>query len=273
MGHIRLGVIPKTQAWSSVVAEFASSGGGAGAPRLGGVQTKPPSVAAVARQTLTAAEGGLQRAKSDPRLAHTFLLLTRVVTASREQNWIALLAGHGINLKPNATVFDLSAALQRAADDYSFARGPATDVGEIAQKAAGETLCGLVAPEAETLFGDTGEDLQIAVKRLSTKAGFSRLGQKFFGRFLTHFLNFYLSRITAHNAGTGSIRRVSDITAFNRSLAVHCEQSAAIVRGFSGEWFSKTNFLSGIDSQDATGFVAVALEKLKAELKQQAADD
>ena len=81
---------------------------------------------------------------------------------------------------------------------------------------------------------------------------------------MTRFLNFYLSRVTA-----GQLGGAENLSRFNEALATHCNQSARIVRDFCGEWYSKTEFQQGIDLENSSRFLAVALQKLKAELGQQ----
>jgi hypothetical protein len=41
------------------------------------------------------------------------------------------------------------------------------------------------------------------------------------------------------------------------------------VRDFCGEWYSKTEYLQGINLENTSGFIAVAIKKLRAEIKQQ----
>src|SRR5439155_20187418 len=107
---------------------------------------------------------------------------------------------------------------------------------------------------------------------LSTKVGFARLGQRFFGCFMMRFLNFYVSRITASQVGGERLQQLGDLTQFNDALRTHCQQSARIVHDFCGEWYSKTEFQQGIDLNNTSGFMAVALRKLQAELKRQRED-
>ncbi len=141
----------------------------------------------------------------------------------------------------------------------------------MAVRAATDALTTLAAPRAHTLFGETGEELRMAVRPLSTKAGFAELGQVFFGRFISGFLNFYLSRVTAAHLGAERLQQVGDITTFNRALDAHCRESARIVRDFAGQWFSKTEYQQGISLDNTGGFVAIALGKLQEELRLQGA--
>lgn len=281
MGHTRLGVIPKTQSWNAVVAALAGGAGGgageAGATPGGkrGVDVAQQEavlgdvVAVVADQTLQAARGGLERAKDDAGLLYTVYLLTQVALASRGKDWRRRLADLGIRLGPDATLLDLTTEFQGAIDDWLTRRRHRSDVSEMAQRAAGEAISTMAAPRAHTLFGDAGEELRLAVRTLSTRAGFADLGQAFFGRFMSGFLNFYLSRVTAAHLGEGRLHQVGDLTAFNQALGTHCRESARIVRDFAGQWYSKTEYRRGISLENTGGFVAVALAKLQDEFRLQ----
>jgi hypothetical protein len=104
---------------------------------------------------------------------------------------------------------------------------------------------------------------------LSTKKGFGQLGQKFFARFVARFLNFHLSRASASGLGAPRLQDLGYIGEFNEALATHCEESARIVRDFCGAWYSKTEYEQGIDPTNSARFLAIAVRKLKSELRHQ----
>jgi hypothetical protein len=252
MGHQRLGTIPTSQKWTEVVEKVA---------RGGPEGTATHHVPEIAKRTLEAAEAGLQRAVDDEGLRFTFYLLTQLVLAAREDDWRQRLDDLGIHLTDDSSLFDFTAQVQRVIDDHLDARGGPTDISEMGQQAAGEALALQAGPQATTLFGSGEAELKDAVRGLSTKVGFARLGQRFFGCFIARFLNFYLSRITP--------AKVEDPTAFNEGLQTHCHETARIVQQFCGDWYSKTEFQQGISLENTAGFLAVVVQKLQAELQQQ----
>ena len=264
MGHQRLGAIPTTRKWEAVVAKVAASGEG---PRAASDLNE--AVPEIAAEVLDAAEAALDRAIDDPGLCFTFYLLTQVVLAAREDEDLARLDRFGIHLTETSSLFDLTVEVQGAIDEHVSGHGGATDLGEMAQKAAGEALSELAGPRALTLFGSGRDELRDALKELSTKAGFARLGQRFFGQFMARFLNFYLSRITAGQVGGPRLQQAGDLNRFDDAVRTHCHQSALIVHDFCGEWYSKTEFVEGIGPDNASRFVAVAVRKLQAELRRQ----
>jgi hypothetical protein len=264
MGHTRLGSIPKSRKWNAVVAAVAGRGGPGG-----GAGLATERVETIADLALQAAQEAMTRAEEDAGLEYTFYLLTQLVLAAREPNWRERLDGVGVQLPTDATAFDLAAAIQAAVDKHVGAAAHPTDISEVAQQAVGEAIISLAAPRASTLFGGGEQELQTATRAFSTKKGFARLGQRFFGRFVARFLNFYLSRITADQVGGDAIHHVGDVSQFNEALRLHCEQSAKIVRDFCGEWFSKTEFKEGIDLDNTSRFMVIALRKLRDEFRQQ----
>jgi len=266
MGHTRLGSIPKGKKWSAVIAEIAGPVA-VGAP--GGILDPSSVVTEIANRTLEAASEGLHKATDDLGLRYTFYLLTQLTLASRTEDWQERLRRLQIELGENATIFDLTVQFQKAVDAFLLRRGHSSDISEMAQRAAGEAICTLAGPESVTLFGTGQRQLQSALHRFSTKNGFGLLGQRFFARFMGHFLNFYLSRISAHQLGGERFAQVGDVSQFNESLFEHCEQSALVVRDFCSGWYSKTEFETGIQFANASRFVAVALEKLRGELQHQ----
>jgi hypothetical protein len=252
MGHTRLGTIPKTRKWVAVVNTVtADSSSSLGAPSTVSQKTDQ-----IASQTLDAAQGGLNAAINDLGLRYTFFLLTQIVLAARTEDWENRLADIGLNLLDDSTLYDLTSEIQNAIDDFLFSNKHSSDISEMAQKAAGEAITSLAAPKSISMFGNDLEQVKVAIKDLSTKKGFSTLGQKFFGVFMAQFLNFYLSRVTASHVNTQNIQQIGEITKFNDTLRIHCEQSARVVYDFCGEWYSKTEYQKGIDLENSSGFVA-----------------
>ena len=268
MGHTRLGTLPKTRKWDELLKYIAGT-------RLPGstVVSAADDITAIAAQTLGKSRKALAKVAQDPGVGYTFYLLTQVALASRTSDWETILVQHGIRLSSDSTVFDLTVELQGAIDQYVLRTQPgATDLSEMAQQSAGEALLSLAGLQTANLFGGSSGDAKNAIRSLSTKIGFGKLGQRFFGRFVARFLNFYLSRATAATLGSTRVQNLSDIAEFNKALELHCHESARIVRDFCGDWYSKTEYEKGIELRDASKFVAVAVKKLGKELEHQRAE-
>jgi hypothetical protein len=267
MGHQRVGSIPKTKKWTSVVEKITGGGAGTGAGTLSPGSFKTPTVAEVARDILIAAEDGLLDVKNDAGFRYTVYLLTQIVLAARQEDWQAGLSQLGINLDATATVFDLTGELHRVIEEHRKRHKGSVTVGEMAQQAAGDAISFLAKDNAITLFGNGREELQEAIKKISTKAGFCDLGQRFFGNFTARFLDFYASKIVPKQAGQPGFQTAGDFNDFKQSLFDHCHQSAKIVHDFCGQWYSKTEWEKGIDQNNILGLVSHAIDKMRDELK------
>jgi hypothetical protein len=213
----------------------------------------------------------LAKASGDVGVRYTFYLLTQLALASRRTDWRTVLNEYGITLSDQSSVFELTAEMQDAIDRHVGGTPVgATDVSEMAQQAAGEALSSLLAAHTPSLFEDAdSRNLKNALRALSTKKGFGRLGQRFFARFVARFLNFHLSRATAAGLGAPRLQNLGDLGEFDEALTTHCEESARIVRDFCGDWYSKTEHEHGIDLDNSTRFLAIAVKKLKNELQHQ----
>jgi len=263
MGHTRLGSIPKSRKWSRVVESVLSENS---QHALGQTEINVKQIASLA---IDAAETGLTNAINDRGLQYTFYLLTQIILAAKSKHWESELQGLGIKLSPDGDIQTLTSEFHAATDKYIQNEAFSTDISEIAQRAAGETFLSCLSEDSGSLFESDAQQLRSQITKLSTKDGFAKVGQRFFGIFLGRFLNFYLSRVTAGHIGTGKMAQIGKIKSFNNILRQHCIESALIVKDFSGEWYSKTEYKEGINQKNSRGFVAVAIKKLQAELKKQ----
>lgn len=251
MGHIRLGVLPQTNRWRIVVGKIASGG----------------SAAEIASATSHAAHKGLEKAQNDPGLCHTLWLLARISLAARQESFGEALQASGVPAPAEPGLFDLVGGFTDALD-VRIRKAGRTDLGEIAQLAAVETLTALVSQRANNLFGVTPGDVKQAVYEFSTKKGFSTMAHDFFARFIQRFLTYHLGReLSNHVGGNGRFANPEEHTDFVQHLATHCREAALIVREYAGGWYSKANYEDGISERKAQLFANYSLTKLQRELK------
>ena len=251
MGHNILGNLPRTRKWIQVLDLI---GGGAGTPEI-------------AAATMEASQEGLSKAANDPGLVHAVWLLTQIPLAARGENFVSNLRNLGLEVSNTPSFLEVTGAFTGAVDAHLRRSGGRTDLGEMAQMAAAETLTALGMSKTQSLFGTTPADVQRAFKTFSTNQQFSSLAREFFGRLSRKHLTYYLSRtLSNYVGGDGRFANVSEHVQFNEALDLHCRQASLIIERFSGGWFSKTNFKGGITPEKTAGFVHVALKKIRAEL-------
>lgn len=253
MGPVRLGKLPKTRKWQQVV-ELVAEGG---------------TLGQIAAASADAVESGLRNASLDPTLAHAFWLLTQLPMAARKGDFVSALRALGLDVKNSPTLLELAGAYSRAVDGQIESSGGRTDLGEIAQLSAAETLTSLVGRDLPGLFGPTAADVQGAVAKFASSDRFSLLARDFFSRLTRRYLAYYLSRELSNHVGPGRrFPTIADHSEFNAALDLRCREASRIVGEVSGAWYDKALFKHGqISPDDAGRFAHVAFKKLRAELR------
>jgi hypothetical protein len=251
MGHSRLGNLPRTRKWQQVVGLLDS---GAGTPQI-------------AAATLDATKQGLEQAARDPALVHSFWLLSQLPLCARRADFVAELNSVGLNVSSAPTILELVGGFADAVDDHVRRTGGRTDLGEIAQMGAAESLTSILRERTTSLFGTTPDLVRQELAALGTKRQFSTLARDFFARLADRYLSYFLSRQTSTQ-----FKSVPANRKFREALSLHCRQASRIVEEFAGGWYSKANYERGITPRKAANFVHVALKKLRKELEKGAED-
>lgn len=253
MGHIRLGPLLATKRWREVIAAL---GGG-------------DNVSEIAGSAALAAESGLKIAAVDPLVLYSLSLLAEIPLAARGPEFVQDLQALGLDIAGAPSLVELTAALSKAVDAKAFEIGERSDLGEIGQMAAIESVSRVVGAALPSLFEPTAEDVRHAVGRLASGNGFALLARCFFAELTERTLNFYLSRALPDHVGpTARFEDDAGRIRFSNDVARHCWEAAEIVETFSGGWYGKTVYQEGgLTPDKIKGFSAFALQKVRRELK------
>jgi hypothetical protein len=258
VGHIRLRRLPRTLKWDRVVSLLV-----AGQP-----------AEEIAASSAEAAEAALRHAHADAALGHAFWLLTQIPLAARSAEFSDSLKRLGLRIGPNPTLLTVVAAFTDAVDHHVKRVGRRTDLGEMAQLAAAESLAAVAGRDLPSLFVPTADDAKLALGRLAAPNRFAALAREFFARLTTRYLDYFLSRELSNHVGPGRrLPSIGDHSRFNDALDQHCREVSRIIEAFAGGWFSKTHFDGGITPEKAQGFAYVALKKLQSELRRRSEAD
>jgi hypothetical protein len=260
MGHIRLGVLPKTHKWQEVVAKLEVG----------------DAASAIARASFEAAETDLESASTDPTFLESFWLLTQLPLAARGSTFASDARSLGLPLPDNPSLTQIASAFSAAVDQEAKRSGGRTDLGEMAQMAAAESLIAVIGPRLPSLFGPSPADVQREIGRLSSGQEFAVLAREFFTRLTQRVLHYYLSRELSNHVGGGR-RFASDAARgdFDAALDLHCQEASRILKEFVGGWYGKRVYQQreGMTPEAVRGFASVAFRKIRSELrKRQDAD-
>lgn len=254
MGNRRLGELPKTRNWQRVVALLK--------------QAEDPRK--IADETSRAAQRGLELAKKDQGVVNVIYSLMEFVRDAQAIDFKRELANIGVSLPEKASLLDMVGAFDDVLDRNLRKAGHRSDLAEMARLAAVDAFTDICRSETESLFGVSFENTQSVLKKYATPERFGAVGQNFFGKFLYRFLDYHLSRELPNHIGPGKqFSSISTCENFKNALALHCHQTARIVKEFSGCWPSATDYREGITVENVrTKFVPVAFKKMQEELQQ-----
>jgi hypothetical protein len=253
MGHVRLGELPRTRAWQEVVSLLAH---GAGA-------------AEIANAASRAAETGLRNATRDRGVVETVWLLMRLPRGARADGYPAALADDGLCLSEPPFLMELIVGFSDAIDARLANHIGRSDLGEMAQTAAAETLVRVVGGACDGLFETGPAEVRHALGQLDTVARFGSFAREFVARLTFKCLDYYLSRVMTNHTGEGGrFATLAQQAEFTDALETHCREAAVIVERFAGEWRSKEQWEAGdVTREAATRFIGGAVNKLIDELR------
>lgn len=253
MGHIRLGVLPKTHKWKTVIGYL-------GDPDI--------LVAEVAEKVLDSAQEILATESSKSSVSYCIWLLSQLTLSARNDDFPGSLASIGIQVTDQTNATQFLVKTSNIATHHLARLHPYTALNNIAGLALRETLTRSVGVYGNTLFGSALADIQSALKRYSTNKQFGELLHIYFTAFLNRTLRFIVDKEIANHLGPGQrFRDIQELADFEQALELFAGQTTRIVDEFSGGWYSKQVWQAGdISEEDATRFVYVALKKLRADL-------
>lgn len=258
MGHLHPKRLPRTPSWLRVV-DLLESGG---------------PISKLAAATAEASEPDLVRASRDPALTHSFWLLTQLPQAAQKEGFGAALADLGFDEDAPSSLPALLAKLSGAVRRNVDPSVEQTDLGEMATLSAAESLSDFVGRELPSLFGPSSANLRLALAQFATRDRFAELSRDYFARLTFKIIDYYISRALPQLVGPGrAIDSIAAETEFRNALQQHCRDASLIVENFSSQWFSKMNREGGITPTLAQGFAAVALQKMRDELKARGTGD
>ena len=264
MGHERVGTLPKTQKWRSLVSQIADLGG-SGASSSGGV-APAVEISDVAEQTVRNVGQQFRQAHLDAGVGAAFEYLVVLAAAGRSDDPRAVLLGRGIEVpeKPTALSFAKAASSWLARNQESL------EYGQMARGAVSDAIAGWYRknkPPQDTLF-DPPQDPFGVWRRAGDGAGFCELARLFFASFTERHLNYYLEREASavlpsfgqrDQFGDQLDRHVDDISQ-------HAFETARIAQSFAAGWFNR-NAREGVPERAAIArFLSVAFGKIRGEL-------
>lgn len=251
MGHIRTGVLPKTQKWQDIVKKIAES------------ELSETEVADIAQRTIKNVRSRFRHIVQDNGVVAAFQFLVHLAVASREENPQAWLSKIGIELPDNPTPLSFAKAISVSIE----AQRDSFEYSEIAQGAASDAVSNWYRehkPTTASLFQSLEDPFEVW-RKAGNGAGFCELSRLFFAKFTQRYLAYFLDREASSALGDFNQQLERHVD----TISLHAFETAKITQSFAAGWFNKYA-KEGIPSEKEIGrFFASALGKMRDALQQE----
>lgn len=252
MGHERVGALPRTKEWRSLVEEMAAAAGA------------PERVPAIATATLLRVRQRFDRIPADPgfQAAFRFILglVTRAETAADPGGVYP-----SIDLSSNPSPVRLTTQLRSWVD----AHAASLEYAELGKRAAADVIAFWTVKRSrqEELF-DSERDVAQVWAEASNAGAFSDLCRVFFGKFTERYLKYFLDREASAQLPSLAARDrfASSLAQHVEALARHSFDATKITQSFAAGWYNGHARSGRPNEEEVQGFLSFAMGKLRQEL-------
>ncbi len=256
MGHLRVGVLPKSKKWSAVISSIGSFTG-----------AEESIITDIAEKTLDASKKTFRELPHDQAVKSCFQFLVALSVAGQSVDVKSAAQGFGINISDEPTKLQLSRALR----DWLSKNTPQTinpEFASLARKATLDTIAAWLnkhSTRAQASLLPESEDPYQPWRAASKGRDFCELSRFFFSNFTTRYLNYFLSRTASSQFNTISERErfAAAITSSIDSISQHAFETSKIVQSFSAGWFNKHAIGKVPALTEIEGFLRHSFEKIR----------
>lgn len=229
----------------------------------------------MAEATIHASNLAFNTVRQDAGFREAVWLITQLAVAGGTKKPAEHMKSVGIDIADAESVVEVAMALAGEMERRIEATRQRSDFGEIAQRALISAVTDHLQEKMSPLLLTTADDVSGAIVKLGKQKDFAQLSRNFFSKLTNESLEYFLSKTLGNQVGDRrQFTTTGQLAKFEEALAMHCDEAAAIVEEFSGEWFSKNRFEGGgnISREAAEGFGWYAMEKMRRELAVRARD-
>lgn len=254
MGHERVGHLPKTKKWISIVDEVAN------------FTANGETIAQIANQTTKNVISRYDNIESDSGVIAAFRFLILLSHSALQTNSSEFLAKQGIQLPTNFNLLGLAKAIRQFIDSNSQSK----EYSAFANHALIETVSQWSKQNQiqQQIQFDSGNNSFEEWRTAADGSGFCELSRLFFSNFTDNYLRYFLER-----AASAKINNLFDRDTFNKKLdehvndiSKHAFETSKITQSFSAGWFNKHAKTEIPSNEKIKDFVSFCFKKLNSEI-------
>ncbi|SMC67964.1 hypothetical protein [Pedobacter africanus] len=254
MGHERIGTLPKSERWKSIVNSISD------------YTDAEDTIVEIAAQTTKNVRKRFQDINTDAGVFGAFKFIITLSHFAKSDNALDRLAEEGIVLPKNFNLYDLAFCIQ----NYISQNEDSKEYSSFATQSIIETISDWARSHQtnqQSLFDSNDTGLEIW-QQASNGAGFCELSRLFFSKFTERYLKYFLEREAA-----SGIDNLYDRTQFNKNLETHIDriskhafETSKITQSFAAAWFNKYAKEKLPSNKRIKGFLSFAFQKINSEL-------
>lgn len=257
MGHERVGVLPKTKKWTSLVRQVSY------------LYSSDISIETISAQTLKNVRAQYENLSRDDAVKSVFSFFVRFARAFQAEDITSELSRSGINLPENPTILSIVKNLRNQIPQ----RVVTTEYGQISIAAAADAIGQWYknnSIQQLSLFKPS-DDFWDNWRKLGSGSGFCELSRLFLGRITERYLNYFLDRTASATLETIKQREQfrKDIQTHIDDISKHAFETAIITQSFAAGWFNAHARKKMPDEKEIEGFLAIAFGKMRDELRRE----
>jgi hypothetical protein len=251
MGHERVGRLPRTQRWVSIVATVSQ------------VPPSEPQVQGIASATLDAVRERFSRIERDKGVQSAFRFLTGLA------QYPEITRPEGIS-KPVPGEAPVRIVLQL--NKFVDANRDSGEYAAIAKQAGADAIAGWMrrGTDQPQLF-DESVAPRNAWAEAANGAAFSEVSRLFFASFTERYVKYFLDR-----EASAALPSVEDRERFSSlvseqvdRISKHAFETSKITQSFAAGWYNKNARGTVPTNQQVQGFLAIAFGKIREELRRE----
>lgn len=254
MGHERIGYLPKSKKWRTIVDEVAN------------FTANRDTIAQIVNQTTKNVIDRYDNIETDKGVLAAFKFLILLSQSARQKNSNEFLAKQGIQLPKNFNLLGLSKAIREFINTNSESKEYST----FANHALIETVSQWSQQNKiqQQIQFDNDNNSFDEWRSASDGRGFCELSRMFFSNFTNNYLKYFLER-----EASAKINNLFDRDIFNKKLdqhlneiSKHAFETAKITQSFSAGWYNNHVKDETPSNEKIKGFVSYCFKKLNSEI-------
>ena len=256
MGHERIGFLPKTKQWQSIVQSLSDYEYGSD------ITVK------IADDTLTGIRKSYELMPYDESVAKAIKFLALLSVSAKQPDQVTYLNQNGCEVDNKLSLYSLI----NCAKDYITTETGSLEINKLAKDAALQAITSYQGNHTSNQLSLFGEQTNSVWGSIGSGAAFCELARSFFAAFTDRQIKYYVGREAAR-----AIDDYASLQSFNTgitktadAISHHAFETSKIMQSFAAGWFNKHAVNAVPDDKHVTDFLRTSFGKMREEFRREA---